>query len=1198
MFAWSDYSQQNQMQQKSFRADTKPNGQVSSRLVQRFNSNDASECSNDIFSAYSTTSSFIYDHPTPLESTDGNTHTPEIEDLYWQENYNGTTGPVGELNAVYDESTVEDQDANTFTEQLRSARNSLPSPESTNIATPETRGHSQKPSMNSTILTSPISTPQQSKRFLASLDTEMSNLQDSNSHLYTPAPSSSRIASPAIHISKHSRGDSPARSDFDAPRLSKKRSASNLSQGEYPPDVSATSTSHLLAPPSHDAVHLSEDEDDSRRAGTGPAQRTAEEVPSFEDIERQQVHEKTISEVQTWLQHTSLNPSTASRRRSRGQSRPDRVRSRSTGARPQTAHTPILMAQQHPGPGRLIDEQSEYYYSSDSEYSSGADEYPETHRVQMPPRADTEVATVDEEPLPKQFFKSRLREDPFAIPASDDTVRYQPDTSNEAMYEFLRRARDSETASRAATWGTGRRRLSDGDMDSIIMGENKTRHLSLSKRTRERGTSILREVQNKAKEQLLKRSNSHQKRQQQQLHEHPELEQVQSPEPIEERISLEMSKQQRQNSYPRPISPSISAGLLGATNSLTAVAAGSTGLNIESEHHHTGLIRRTIRRVRSRSDVNKSPKSPTGPTNFKSMIALQGGMPVPSLASPSQEIPQPSPRQVSIQTPPQPTKRVGTIQHQNEPPIKMELSPQSSKIIPTLEGFKLQICELNPRLEPYLVDRIAHDQIRRFKRLVKNKVDHMADVAENKCKSGQLCLELGGEAELLPTRSGGRDTTSSSAQFKITPGADSDNEDSGFDGIVTPAAFPDGIPLPPAKKLPAKFECPLCFQVKSFQKPSDWTKHVHEDVQPFTCTFPNCTEPKSFKRKADWVRHENERHRHLEWWECNLNECTHTCYRKDNFVQHLVREHKRKEPKIKGRAGGGAKGKGKNAVGSFSPEEQEFWSLVDACRHEGTADAKNESCKFCGNNCASWKKLSVHVGKHMEQIAMPVLDLAKQRKVTKDTVISPVEPLPNRNVPYFGHETSVMSDIYSAVSPHTQSGGSNYQSSSAGQSPALTNQHTGMLPSQPFIRANYGMNGMRQGPTTTGMYSQGMFAGNPGYTNFMGADSSQYGSYSGQQVMYPQTQLSPDQYVPRSQGMEGNFISMHGAFDNSSQAGYFSSPEMEQSFPYQMNMMGVNGGMGAAGQQMQTPATSQGMSGNGFVYSTQQQNHNPPFTQY
>jgi len=60
----------------------------------------------------------------------------------------------------------------------------------------------------------------------------------------------------------------------------------------------------------------------------------------------------------------------------------------------------------------------------------------------------------------------------------------------------------------------------------------------------------------------------------------------------------------------------------------------------------------------------------------------------------------------------------------------------------------------------------------------------------------------------------------------------------------------------------------------------------------FTCIFEKCEEPKSFKRKAYWVLHENERHRHLEWWICSVDGCRDVCYRKGDFLQHLVREHK------------------------------------------------------------------------------------------------------------------------------------------------------------------------------------------------------------------------------------------------------------------------------------------------------------------
>ncbi len=207
--------------------------------------------------------------------------------------------------------------------------------------------------------------------------------------------------------------------------------------------------------------------------------------------------------------------------------------------------------------------------------------------------------------------------------------------------------------------------------------------------------------------------------------------------------------------------------------------------------------------------------------------------------------------------------------------------------------------------------------------------------------------------------------------------------------------------MPPArvKSLPAEFECPLCFQVKKFMKPSDWSKHVHEDLQPFTCTFKECPEPKSFKRKADWVRHENERHRHLEWWQCTEEGCSHQCYRRDNFVQHLVREHKMPEPKAKTikpnkpAVRGPAKPKPHGNTGSIkdiAPEDKVL-VMVETCRRLTEKQATDEPCRFCGNMVNSWKKLTVHLAKHMEQISIPVVGLVEKKEVSPDTIVSPIE---------------------------------------------------------------------------------------------------------------------------------------------------------------------------------------------------------------
>jgi hypothetical protein len=239
----------------------------------------------------------------------------------------------------------------------------------------------------------------------------------------------------------------------------------------------------------------------------------------------------------------------------------------------------------------------------------------------------------------------------------------------------------------------------------------------------------------------------------------------------------------------------------------------------------------------------------------------------------------------------------------------------------------------------------------------------------------------------------------------------SDNDSNPGEGALNDETFPQGVPMPPTRNLPAEFECQLCFKAKNFQKPSDWTKHVHEDVQPFTCTYEKCKEPKSFKRKADWVRHENERHRHLEWWICQVDDCRHPCYRKDNFLQHLVREHKLPEPKQKTKA----------AIKKARLTEP-AWMMLEQCHHETSNRPQEEPCKFCGKTFPTWKKLTVHLAKHMEHISLPILRLVEQRAVDANTIISPVEQIISPITP-IGNDRTKMEPPASPfdmmnVSPH------------------------------------------------------------------------------------------------------------------------------------------------------------------------------------
>ncbi|KAF7537857.1 hypothetical protein G7054_g3429 [Neopestalotiopsis clavispora] len=273
-------------------------------------------------------------------------------------------------------------------------------------------------------------------------------------------------------------------------------------------------------------------------------------------------------------------------------------------------------------------------------------------------------------------------------------------------------------------------------------------------------------------------------------------------------------------------------------------------------------------------------------------------------------------------------------------------------INPSIGDFRNYIRKLNPLLltsNEYLVDRISHQMVARYESLLGKKRDLLTRI---------------------------RDQESPFEELSIVSSQPENDPDQGRSVAVSTILFPDGIPVPPVSALPATFECPICFGVQKVIKPSDWTKHVHHDVQPFTCTWDHCREPKMYGRKADWVRHENEDHRHLEWWTCDIDECKHTCYKRENFLQHLVREHKFSELKVKTKA-----------KFQMSDVKDPIWQKIEKCHIETTKRPQEEPCSFCGETFSTWKKLTVHVGQHMEMITLPILRLVHVRNPQKEGVI-------------------------------------------------------------------------------------------------------------------------------------------------------------------------------------------------------------------
>ena len=989
------------------------------------------------------------DFLTPEQSSDNvysvpSTHTtPTIDDLSWPQPYHSENGN------------------NNF--NLYSVSNFTPNISDTDLHQQNAQSNEQFPSLPTTIapqllspqLTSTPSPP--SKQLDAPFGPEIiksmagrrpwhpqgihtqhgptpghSGGSSNDSVQASPKELIARAVSPSIMVSSYNRGDSPSRTEFFSNRSVGKRSrASSRASSHLAPEPVEDSSDEEVDPLEMPHHHHSQ-------TGIVPSERGEQVVSaSINELQEQRELNEKKADVEIWLSKSEVgsevgdpqNPATL--RPTRNRSKKGRIRAHSTGARSGDVGRALFDDSNIPGPGLLVDEESEEDDTSD--ISEAVTDSPaamvevDAHEPEQGYFPSVDAVLEDSEPLPRQFYRARLWQDPprgQPVTKFAQDPRNQPFSSNAAIMRFQQQANWFETASRAATWGTGRR-LSDSDMSAMVGPDSALRKLSLQERVRERSSSIMK--------QTFRRTNSSAKKQnaEEETGEHsPEL-----GNGSKKRESLSSLKAlQRMSSIGKPTSPPLNTGsaLMAMTGQMAAVG-GRSSVNPAPSPSTPSAWNKATKRTRSKSDIPSSSNKPKGTPGLSQLMTNLGGPPMLNVGSPLKDTREPPPLRESIDEDDEEEDEDETMEGQG---IKMDLKVRVDPIVPNLDGFRTHVRQLNPRLPPFLIDRIATEQVRRYKKLCESKVKHTRAVhVAKKCSSGRHCFDLGGEATMLPLRTSPRDPETTYAQFQISvPGEEEDEAITFGEGAVTAALFPQGIPLPPVRRLPAEFECTLCFKVKKFQKPSDWTKHVHEDVQPFTCTFPNCAEPKSFKRKADWVRHENERHRQLEWWKCSMPECNHICYRKDNFVQHLVREHKKPEPKIKSRGSGSSKAKltrtetDRMADWQARLQEQEVedvWRLVEECRHDTSKKPKDEVCKFCGNVCNSWKKLTVHLAKHMEQIAMPVLDLVKQREVSADTIISPIDPArgqPNtgRSVSRLKTETASPNQTLSATIPGYQ----------------------------------------------------------------------------------------------------------------------------------------------------------------------------------
>jgi hypothetical protein len=695
--------------------------------------------------------------------------------------------------------------------------------------------------------------------------------------------------------------------------------------------------------------------------GLSPIHRSAlnnQEIQSPDEQAELRKRAEHNARVTNWLTHSAHGSEDEDDPQPKGHKNRPRARSTNDIAAIRNLHS--LQSQQAklgflcvpPGPGIMVNETSDYGDEDEEEITS----------VYSHSASDTGSPVAD--------VATRIAEKvEFEIPAIPQRLPWEdlengPErplaytTSNAALMAYYNKAKEFDTVSLATTIGTkASRRRSISDIDSLFSHDGTSRQVTSAS-----NQSITKEKKGISNyfSNMIPRSTSRKRKSESSTMTSPPI-----ANPAPSNAAAPSGQRRLSNLVNRPRTPKLNTDLpITGIDSRSPIMAAASAISSKI-------------RSRSKSDTGRTP-------GIADMWQSTGGPPVGYLAAPAKSF---GTHQVSSPH----SRRSGNDSDDDEDGVDMDLSVrQDMTVIPTYEGFQRQIQILNPRVDLRILDRLVQEQVKRYRRLVDARTEHQRDALSGKCASEHLCAAHGGQPEPITAKPGGKGAANLPIFQIVPPGTTLDNSE--LPGDAQAATFRGGVPQPPVQTLPSRFECQYCFQAKDFKKPSDWTKHIHEDVQPFTCTFPDCNDPKSFKRKADWVRHESERHRQLESWTCNFEDCTHVCYRRDNFVQHLVREHKVPEPKIRTGRHGGTKSPAwspKTPVDfgdSYGPrvfrtEEEASEAVskhVENCKSDSTKDPSTEPCRFCGNILKSWKQLTVHLAKHMEQIAMPIIPLVEQ----------------------------------------------------------------------------------------------------------------------------------------------------------------------------------------------------------------------------
>ena len=234
----------------------------------------------------------------------------------------------------------------------------------------------------------------------------------------------------------------------------------------------------------------------------------------------------------------------------------------------------------------------------------------------------------------------------------------------------------------------------------------------------------------------------------------------------------------------------------------------------------------------------------------------------------------------------------------------------------------------------------------------------------------------------FPVRRKGRITKDLRSQATYTSVMSNDQGERGW--LKIPA-------MPKAVESGRVFRCTVCGdRHKDIISQTEWKKQVFKDIEPYICTFNDCKAGiRSYLSRKAWADHEFLDHPTSSIWTCN--DCGQKFYEKASYREHAYSSH-----------------------GNVLMRNQ-LEALVNSAEQRLGGRTERDACPFCDEFAGGKSRaFAMHVGRHMEEIALAVLPRDSEFEDDRDSEGSDqtqsVKSLPGDSNKIMGLEPEAFSD--------------------------------------------------------------------------------------------------------------------------------------------------------------------------------------------